>query len=85
MSSYAGVTCSAFTDRTCVNARMKAPGILLAVSVINRVIGQQRWILPDRLAVATPEAAERPSGKRFAGIPLALTRVQQGARSEVAS
>ena len=37
----------------------------------------QAVVVPDRHAVATPPAAERPARQRLAGIPLALAEVQQ--------
>src|SRR4051812_22916972 len=36
--------------------------------------------MPDRLAVAAPEAVERPARQLLAGIPLALAEVRQALR-----
>ncbi len=43
----------------------------------------QRGVLPDRLAVGSPEQRERPARQRFAGIPFALAVMQEAARGEL--
>ena len=43
----------------------------------------QRGVLPDRLAVGSPEQRERPARQRLAGIPFALAVMQQSARREL--
>ena len=43
----------------------------------------QRGVLPDRLAVGSPEQRERPARQRLAGIPFALAVMQQSARGEL--
>ena len=55
----------------------------LAVPVVDRLVGDERVVFPDRHAVAPPPAAERPARQRFAGIPLALSEMQQAAGREL--
>ena len=45
-------------------------------------LGDQRGVLPDRLAVGAPVEREGPARQGLAGIPLALAVVQQAARRE---
>ncbi len=44
--------------------------------------GDQRGVVPDRLAVAAPVQRERPARQRFARVPLALAVMQHAARRE---
>ncbi len=54
-------------------------GITSAAGILHR---EKRLIFPDRNAVLAPIAAQRPAGQRFAGIPLALSEMQQRAGRE---
>src|SRR5262249_19994791 len=58
----------------------EASGVLLALAVIDRLVGDERVVIPDRLAVAPPPAPERPARQRFARIPLALAVMKKPAR-----
>src|SRR5229473_4570470 len=51
--------------------------------VVHRLVGDERIVFPDRYAVAPPPAAERPARQRFAGIPFALSEMQQTAGRKV--
>ena len=53
--------------------------LLLAVPVVNRLVGDERVVFPDRQPVAPPPATERPARQRFAGIPFPLSEMQQTA------
>lgn len=53
-----------------------------AVAEIDRFIGDQVDVVPDRHAVLAPVAGERPARQRFAGVPLALAVVEQAAGGE---
>ena len=55
----------------------------LAVPVVDSLVGNERVVVPYRQAVAPPPAAERPARQRFAGIPLALSEMQQTAGREM--
>ncbi len=57
----------------------EAPRLRLAVPVVDRLVGDERVVFPDRQAVAPPPATERPARQRFAGIPFALSEMQQTA------
>ena len=46
-------------------------------------IGEQRRILPDRLAIAPPERGKRPARELLARIPFALTVVNEATRAVV--
>ena len=61
----------------------EVPRVRLSVPVVDGLVGDERVVLPDRLAVAPPPAAERPARQRFAGIPLALSEVEQTAGCEL--
>ena len=60
----------------------EAPGLRVAMAVIDGLVRNQAVIVPDRLAVAAPPAAERPARERLARVPLPLPVVQQRARGE---
>ncbi len=49
-------------------------------AIVNRLIGNERVIAPDRFGVATPEAVERPARQLLARIPLALAEMRQARR-----
>src|SRR5712671_3410756 len=51
----------------------------LAYPVVNALVCEQARIVPDRLAVLAPVAAERPARQLLAGIPLALAVVEKSA------
>ena len=53
-----------------------------AVAVVFAVFGEEALVLPNGHPIFAPVTAERPTGKLFAGIPLALTKVQQRAGGE---
>ena len=57
----------------------KLPRVLRRVTVIFAVLGDEAGVLPDGNAVLAPVAAERPARQRLAGIPLALSEMQQAA------
>ena len=58
----------------------EAPGERLAGAIVHGLVGEQRRIFPHRLAVAPPEAVERPARQRLARIPLALPEVREALR-----
>ena len=47
------------------------------------LVGEQRRVVPRRLAVVAPVAAERPARQLFARIPLALAAVNEAVRAVV--
>ena len=49
-------------------------------AVVGLLIGIQRRVLPDRLAVAPPEAVQRPARQLLTGVPLALAEMHQRLR-----
>ena len=55
----------------------EAPGECRVGTVVASFVGVKRGIVPYRLAVAPPEAVQRPARQLLAGIPLALTEVLQ--------
>ena len=59
--------------------------VAVAVAVVDRLVGDQPVVVPDRLAVAAPVAAERPARQRLARIPLALAEVQQSRPARTAA
>ena len=66
-----------FRQRVDESARFRA-----AMPVVLGLVGDERFVAPERHAVAPPPAAERPARQRLARIPLALPEVQQRARRE---
>ena len=65
--------------RQCLDEPSRRLGL---VAEVLRFVGDQRLVVPDRLAVRTPPAAERPARQRLARIPLALPVVEEAARRE---
>jgi len=59
--------------------------LLLAYAVVDALVGEQAWVVPERLAVRAPEAGERPARQLLARIPLALPEMQQALRGEFLS
>src|SRR5712664_92913 len=51
----------------------------LADAVVDALVGEQARIVPARLAVLAPVAAERPARQRLAGVPLTLAVVEKSA------
>ncbi|MNS63763.1 hypothetical protein D3C72_968660 [compost metagenome] len=62
------------------DTRQKTPGQLAIGAVIFLLIGDQRVVLPDRHAVASPVAIERPARQLLTGVPLALPEMHQPLR-----
>ncbi len=58
----------------------KALGVFGLGVVGLALVGQQRGVVPHRLAVGAPEQAERPARQLFARVPLALAQVHEAAR-----
>jgi hypothetical protein len=58
----------------------EAPGKDFVGTVVAGFVGIQRRIVPHRLAIAPPEAVQRPARQLFARIPFALPEMLQALR-----
>src|SRR5262249_25368604 len=63
--------------QACCNFPQKALRRIVSGSRADTLIGKQLGCAPDGLAIAAPEAVERPARQRLAGIPLPLTEVRE--------
>ena len=60
----------------------EARGVPGVEAVLAALVGEPAIILPQRLPVAAPVAAEGPARERLAGVPLALAVLKEAARRE---
>ena len=58
----------------------KTFGVLTRVPVVLSFFGNERWFAPHRHGVRSPVATECPARQRLAGIPFALSKVEQAVR-----
>src|SRR5882757_7298265 len=54
--------------------------VVRSAGIFAGFIGDERRVVPQGLAVSAPEAVERPTRQRLAGVPLPLTEVREAAR-----
>jgi hypothetical protein len=63
----------------------KLPGLAWTVAIVFRLIGDERVVAPDGDAVLAPVGGQRPAWELLAGIPFALTVVEERAGGEFAA
>ena len=73
------------TPSCCGQRAQEALGVVGPGAVGMRLVGEERRVVPGRLAVRAPVAAERPARQLFARIPLALAEVHEARRRRSAA